>query len=252
MPEAEATGWARPMRIQEALRVFTIGFATIAESPRDDVVPHMRKYLPEVRIVERGCLDGLGRSSIDALGPDEGEVGIVARLTSGGSTLLSHAKILPIMQHVVDELVDKDGADLIVILCGADWTDVRSPRLVVNPGRLFPNAISALAQGRKLGIVKPSAGQVERERERYASLGIDATVTSASPYAGEDRLRQAAAAADTIRDAGCDLVWMTCIGMDGAMRDVVAERTQKPVILAHALLARIVSELVPSRQPAAV
>jgi hypothetical protein len=212
----------------------------------------MRKYLPDVRIAERGCLDGLGRDAIEALGPEEGEVGIVARLREGGSTLLSHAKILPIMQHVVDELEEKDGADLIVILCGADWTAIRSRPLVVNPGRLFPNTIAALAQGRRLGIVKPSAGQVERERERYAQLGIDAVVTSASPYAGEDRLRQAEAAAEQIRDAGCDLVWMTCIGMDAAMREVVAGVTRRPVILAHALLARIVSELIASPQPAAV
>ena len=122
----------------------------------------------------------------------------------------------------------------------------------MNPGRLFPANISALAHGRRLGIIKPDAGQVEKERERYAGLGIEATVTSASPYAADERLRLAAEAATKIRDAHCDLVWMTCIGMDGPMRDVVAEITGKPVVLAHALLARIVSELVASRQGALV
>jgi hypothetical protein len=37
---------------------------------------------------------------------------------------------------------------------------------------------------------------------------------------------------------------MTCIGMDAPMRDIVAEVTGAPVILAHALLARIVTELL--------
>jgi protein AroM len=234
--------------------MLTIGFATIAQSPRDDVVPHMREYLPAgAGIAERGCLNGLDRAGIDALAPVDGEVGIVARLKEGGSTLLSHSKLMPIMQRVVDGLVDEDKADLVVILCGADWTGIRARPLVVNPGRLFPANIAALAAGRRLGIIKPSAGQVEQERERYRQLGIDATVTSASPYAGEDRLRQAGDAAAVIRDAGCDLVWMTCIGMDPAMRNLVAEVTGRPVILAHALLARIVSELLASsRQPALV
>lgn len=145
----------------------TIGFATIAESPRDDVIPGMRPFLPgDVRIAERGCLDGLTWDDIDALAPDADEVGIVARLKSGGSTLLSHRKILPRMQCCVDELIVQEGAELIVILCGADWSAIRADRLVINPGKLFPGIIGGLAYGRRLGIIKPSGGQIEQERKR--------------------------------------------------------------------------------------
>ncbi len=231
----------------------TIGFATIAEAPRDDVIPAMRDILPaDVRIVERGNLNGLTREEIGALAPEPGEVGIVARLRSGSETLLSHQKILPRMQRLVDELVEEEGADLVVILCGADWSAIRSPKLIVNPGKVFPAVIAALAHGRALGIIKPSAGQVAQETNRYRQLGIAATVTSASPYVGEARLDLARQAAEQIRDAGCDLVWMTCIGMDDEMREIVAAVTGKPVILARSLLARIVGELVTSRQPAFV
>jgi protein AroM len=224
----------------------TIGFATIAQSPREDVVPGMMGFFPvETRAVERGCLDGLSPDEIAALGPDAGEVGIVARLKNGGSTLLSHQKILPIMQRCVDELIRDEGADLIVILCGADWTAIQADRLVVNPGRVFPGVVGSLAFGRRLGIIKPSAGQIEQERTRYQSLGIEAIVTSASPYAGEARLDLARNAAEELREAGCDLVWMTCIGMDAAMRDVVAAVVDRPVILAQAILARVVAELLP-------
>jgi protein AroM len=231
----------------------TIGFVTIAEAPRDDVVPAMQEILPDdVRVVERGNLNGLSPDEIAALAPEAGEVGIVARLKSGGETLLSHKKILPRMQRLVDELVEEERADLIVVLCGADWSDIQCPVLVVNPGKVFPGVVSALAGGRKLGIIKPSAGQVEQEQARYRSLGIDATVTAASPYVGEERLALARTAAEQIRDAGCDLVWMTCIGMDEEMREVVADVTGKPIILARSILARIVSELAVSRQPALV
>jgi hypothetical protein len=56
-------------------------------------------------------------------------------------------------------------------------------------------------------------------------------------------------AAEYLREEACDQIWMTSIGMDFAMREVVTEVTGKPVILAQALLARITSELIESRQP---
>lgn len=233
--------------------MLTIGFATIAEAPRDDVIPSIREMLPrDIRIAERGNLNGLSAKEIAALGPDEGEVGIVGRLKSGGETLLSHSKIFPRMQRLVDELVRDEGADLVVVLCGADWSAIRCEKLVINPGKLFPAVIAALASGRKLGIMKPSAGQVESEQARYRALGIEATVTAASPYGGDERLSLARQGAETLRDAGCDLIWMTCIGMDEAMREVVAGVTGKPIVLARSLLGRIVTELATVGQPALV
>lgn len=223
----------------------TIGMVTIGQAPRDDVVPAMRSFLPDgVRIAQRGALDDLTMEEIRSYSVTEGETGIVTRLLDGSSVLLSHAKILPAMQAKVDRLVQDDGADLIVVLCGANWSDLRSDKLIVNPGTLFPAVISSLAAGRKLGIIKPDAGQVEKETARYATMGIDAVVTAASPYAGPERLRLAEEAATTLRDSGCELVWMTCVGMDAPMRDIVASTTGVPVILAHALLARIVTEMI--------
>jgi hypothetical protein len=59
-------------------------------------------------------------------------------------------------------------------------------------------------------------------------------------------LQLAREAAEKLRDAGCELIWMTCVGMDAPMRAIVAEVTGAPVVLAHALLARIVTELLES------
>lgn len=224
----------------------TLAMITIGQTPRDDVVPAMRRILPEwTEIREYGALDGLTQDEIDAYAAPEGEPGIVTRLRDDSSVLLSHERILPRMQEQVDRAVEQDGAGLIVVLCGADWSQLQSPKLVVNPGQIFPAVITALARGRKLGIIKPDAGQVEREQARYADRGIDVVVTSASPYAGPERLALASEAAGNLRECGCELIWMTCVGMDEAMRSVVAEETGAPVILAQSLLARIVSEMLP-------
>jgi protein AroM len=222
-----------------------IGMVTIGQAPRNDVVPAMRTFLPGgIQIAERGALDGLSHDEIQAYTASAGEMGIVTKLLDGSSVLLSHQKILPAMQAKVDALVNDDGADIIVVLCGANWSELKSEKLIVNPGTLFPAIIGSLAAGRKLGTLKTDARQIEKEQARYASLGIDAIVTAASPYGGPDRLRLAEEAAITLRDAGCELVWMTCVGMDAPMRDIVASITGVPVILAHALLARVVTELL--------
>ena len=225
----------------------TVGFVAIGKTPEHDVVPEVRvRVSPDVRLCERGNLDGLSPDEVAALAPDPGEVGIVAPLGPGAETLLSHRKILPRIQRLVDELVNDERAELVVILCGADWSAIDSPVPLINPGRLFPAVVSALAHGRKLGIIKPSPGQVERERERYRMLGIDAVATSATPF-GQDRLDQARQAAELLRTAGCELIWMTCIGMDEPMREIVAAVTGRPVLLARSLLASIVAQLADGR-----
>jgi protein AroM len=230
-----------------------IGMITVGQSPRDDLVPFMTPlFTRPVQVLEAGALDHLPLPAIRALGPDPGETGIVARLHDGSETLLSHDKILPRVQACVERL-QAQGAELLVILCGADWSALISKGLVVNPGRVFPAIVSALAGGRRLGVIKPSAGQLDQARRQFAERGIEAHVTAASPYCGEARLSEARRAAESLRATRVDVVWMTCVGMDEAMREVVSGVVGTPVILARSILARIIDELiVGGRVPAAV
>src|SRR5512146_1671074 len=97
-----------------------IGMATIGQSPRDDLVPYMQStFTKPIEIVQGGRHDNLNAAEIASLGPGGPEVGIIARLRDGSSTLLSHTKVLPRMQAVVDKMV-ADRCEFVVILCGAD------------------------------------------------------------------------------------------------------------------------------------
>ncbi len=227
-----------------------IAMITVGQAPRDDLVPHMQAvFSRKVDIWQAGVLDGLSGEAMADLWPDPGEVGIVARLLAGSNTLLSHRKILPRVQALVDQAVALQ-ASPIVILCGADWSALRSPTLIVNPGKVFPAIVSALASGWRLGVIKPSAGQIEQARKQFADRGIQAVVTAASPYTGERRLRDVRGAAEHLRDAGVDLVWMSCVGMDEAMRAITSEVTGKPVILARTILARVIDEFLAAERVA--
>jgi protein AroM len=224
--------------------MMTIGFATIGQTPRDDLVPYLVGRLStQVKVIEGGIMDHLSQTEIDELGDDSGELHMVTRLRDGGSARIAYKKALPRMQRVVDGLV-ADGANLIVILCGADWSAIKASVPVINPGRLFPNIVQALAGNSKLGVIKPSAGQVEYTVKQYRdTLGIDVSVTSAFPYDEHAKVAARNAALDLKQD-DVGLVWMTCVGMDEAMKEVVQKELQRPTILARSILARVIDELV--------
>lgn len=221
----------------------TIGFATIGQTPRDDLVPYLVGQLARgVDVLQGGVLDDLTPSEMAVL--DRGDQGLhmVTRLRDGGSARLSFGLAVPRMQRVVDDLV-ANGADMVVILCGADWSQVRAKVPVVNPGKLFPNVIQALAAGSRLGVVKPSAGQVEHAIRQYQSLGLDVAVTSAFPY-DAGAIDAARDAARELRDRNAEMVWMTCVGMGEEMREAVRGELDVPIVLARSLLARVIDELV--------
>ena len=221
----------------------TIGFATIGQTPRDDLVPYLVEQLgAPVRVLQRGVLDDLSDEEMASLDRGGDGLHMVTRLRDGGSARLSYELAVPRMQAEVDALV-ADGADLVVILCGADWSAIRAKVPVVNPGKLFPNVIQALGAGSRVGVVKPSAGQVEHTQRQYEALGLDVFVTSAFPY-DANAISAAQTAAAELREAGCEMVWMTCVGMDEAMRSAVRETCGVPIVLARSLLARTIAELV--------
>jgi protein AroM len=221
-----------------------IAFATIGEAPRDDLVPYLRSRLPQdIEVEEDGVLNHLDDAGRRALDAGDDSLHMVTRDRSGGAYRLSYLRTLPKMQEVVDGLVSR-GADLVVILCGADWTPVKASVPIVNPGRLFPNLIQALGSGLKLGVIKPDEAQIPHtERQYREDLGLDAIVTAASPYTADSLDRHRAAAA-TLRDEGAELIWMTCVGMGDEARAAVHEVHPRPTILARSILARVIAELV--------
>lgn len=222
----------------------TIGFATIGQTPRSDLVPYLVDHLSKgVRVLEAGVLDGLTPAEMANLDHDDSKVHMVTRLRDGGSARIAYVEAVPRMQVVVDGLVGR-GADLIVILCGADWSVIEASVPIVNPGRLFPGLIQGLVGRSRLGVVKPSAGQVERTLEQYRhELGLDVVVTSAFPY-DADACQAARAAGLLLKEEGAELVWMTCVGMGEEMREALQAELDRPVILARSILARVIDELV--------
>lgn len=222
-----------------------LGLATIGQTPRSDLVPTIQEHVGEtVEIVQRGLLDACTPEQIATMLPEPGENHLVTRLRDGQEVPLKRQGIIEAMQDLVNA-IDDDGADVIVVLCGHDWSKVNTRALLVNPGVVFPSIVSALARGRKLGVIKPSFGQEKDAERQMQDWGVQNCIaTSASPYSGDARLAAVRTAAETLHRAQVDLVWMSCVGMDEEMRRVVLDVVQRPVLLARTVIAKIISETV--------
>lgn len=220
-----------------------IAFATIGEAPRDDLVPYLRKQLPPMtEVIEDGVLNALSSQERLALDAGDSSIHMVTRDQKGNSYRLNYQRTLPHMQRVVDGL-SAQGANLVVIICGADWTPIRSSVPVINPGKLFPNLIQALGANLKLGVIKPDSGQIPHTVKQYTALGLDPVVTAASPYQ-PDRLERARKAGEELKAQNVDLIWLTCVGMDEEFRGAVRSVLPKPTILARSILAHVINELL--------
>ncbi len=217
----------------------TIGAITIGQAPRDDVVPEIEKLLGgDVRIVQAGALDGLGRTEIAALAPRPGDDALTTRLTDGSEVVVGKPAVIPRLQACLDRLAP--ATDACVILCAGKFPPFRSPRPVLMPERLIAAAVDAVWNGGRLGVIVPIPQQRDGARARWAGVDPDVAVVVASPYQDAAGL---VAACETLRRAGVTLTIMHCLGFTSAMKRTVRDVTGAPALLPASLIARFLGEL---------
>ena len=220
------------------MRRARIGFATIGQAPRSDVVPAIVSELGvDVDVVEAGALDGLDDVAIARLAPNEGEYPFATRLADGRQVVLGKSAAEARLAAVLEAL-DARGLDLIVLLCAGTKLPRLRNTLLIEPQRIVDGLTEALAANvDRLGIVVP----LERQVDTFTLHGrVDAAlrIAHASPYEG-DRF---AHAGETLR--GCDLVVMHCMGYSAAMREKVAAASGAPTVTAPGLVAGVLRQLI--------
>lgn len=214
-----------------------IAIVTIGQSPREDVVPELQRYLPAARFVEAGALDDLDDRAIAALAPKGDDFPLVTRLRNGRSVVLGEDAITPRMQAAIARL--EADADLVIVLCTGEF-DVSSRRPLLFPGRILASTVMAVHGGRPIAILAPHDGQVTLVGDRWRKRGVQATVLAASPYAETDF----EAVGRHARDAGATLVVMDCLGYSLAMKAAVTRGSGLPALLVRSLAARVAAELL--------
>jgi len=233
----------------------TVGFVTIGQSPRTDMMEEFERALPGGRLLQRGALDELDAAEIASLAPAERDGVLVSRLRSGRSVRLAHRHIEPRVQACFEQFAH-DGVDVAVLLCTGDFPGLRFPGVLLRPHRVLPHVVAALAEGLpagagasgvRVGVMVPDEAQVAPAEVRWGPRAGAVTAVAASPYGEPGTLEEAARA---LRRAGVVLVVMDCIGYTRAMQQIVAGTAGVPAVFATGAVALILHELVRGGAPA--
>lgn len=191
-----------------------------------------------MEIVESGCLDELTEEQIESLKPEEGEPFLVTLLRDGSSVQVSREKATNLLQQRVKELENKD-VTLIVLLCTGDFPNLKSKKLIIEPGKLIRKIVQGmLTKEEKLGVIIPSSEQIEQTKKKWGD--VNPVVAVASPYENPEQIQEAA---KTLLTENVDLTVLDCIGYKKQMKQEVEEITGKPVILSCTVVARVLREL---------
>ena len=222
----------------------SIGFVTIGQSPRTDVVPEIMKILGEHEIsyVEAGALDDLSREDIERdLRPEPGDIIYVTRLRDGGEVKISKKKLLPLLEKKIRELEKK--SDIIAILCSGEFPDFESIKPVIYPDKILKGIASSIGYKGRTAILIPAEEQIDYAREKWSTYFKDLVIIPVSPYTSS--LKDFEEIRERIRRENIGFVIMDCIGYTDAQRNIIREAGENiKVISTRRALAKVLSELI--------
>jgi protein AroM len=201
----------------------------------------------DIEILERGALDDYTVEEAKRLERKPGEGLLVTRLRDGTEAGVAHGIVVPLVQKRIEEL-ERQGVELTLVLCTGRFPSFKSKRLVVYPSEILRGAVIGSIKRGKLGIVQPSKEQLRGVGARSSQSGakpwgeeVEVVHDAASPYGPEEEV---AAMAERLAKAGVDLVFLNCMGFNSRHKEIVKEKTGKPVIQSNYLVARVLKELI--------
>jgi protein AroM len=218
-----------------------IGMLTIGQSPRDDIVPALKDILGGgYEIVEAGALDDLSLENVGRIefGPED--YPLVSRMRDGTEVRITKRFVLPLLQRRIHELEEK-GVRLIVVMCTGKFPPFESRGLVVTPQEILRGVLKGALKKGRLGVVYPAKEQMRGARSEFEREGVEVYTDHLSPYQEESELDDLA---DRLRGQDLDLIFLNCFGFTSKIKQVLAERTGRPVIQSNALIARVLKELM--------
>lgn len=220
-----------------------IGTITVGQSPREDIIPDMKKILgPSITIVECGALDGLTIQDVQQFAPDNNTDIVVSRIRDGTAVTLAKKHITNRLQHCIHQL-EKQSVDLIALLGTASFPELNSTKLIIRPANLLQRIVISLIERGTIGVVTPLKAQCSQTRRKWNRSGLNVVVDFALPYASENQI---VAVARRLAKANVDLIVLDCIGFNLAMKRSIRAIMEKPVLLPITLLARTIAELIAS------
>lgn len=218
-----------------------IGFVTIGQSPRDDIVPEIAQILgPGITILERGALDGLVKAEIDRLQPEKGHFPLITRLRDGSAAVVEKKKVMPLLRKQIRQLADLD-LRLIALLCTDEFPRLEPQANLLQPSKLLFHSVLSFLEKGKLGVCVPLEDQIEAARRKWKKTGMQIAVGALNPYLESPKHDQAV---EKMRSQKVDLVVLDCMGYSKKTKERIRRLLERPVLLPRSILARAIQEFI--------
>lgn len=218
-----------------------IGFVLVGQSGRDDVLPVIKDLLgPDVDVVAKGALDGLGPDDFARMAPAPGEHPVVTRLDDGSHVVVSKPALVPRIERCLAGMGDAS-VPVAALMCTGTFPPFAVPEglLLLRGQQVIDNGVRAVCPaGGKMGVLVPLPAQEALSGGKFRNMGFDVVMAHANPYGPLEDVRAAAAA---FRDR--DVVVLHCMGFNGGHKKAVRESCGRPVLQANALMARLAAEV---------
>jgi len=210
-----------------------VAFLTIGQSPREDIMTDIRRYLKGIEYVVYGVLDGLTLEEIEKeFKPLPNEFAYVSRLRDGSEVKLSKSKVSMKLQELVNKI--EESVDLLVILCTGDF-NLKSRKPIIYPSKALIDKVRSLSP-KTIGVVVPLESQVSMARKRWGNVAKIIDIVVWSPYSGtiEDLIDLA----HSIESA--EVIVMDCLGYSVKHKVILENATHKKVIIPREVIAEVI------------
>ncbi|MGA2790877.1 MAG: AroM family protein [Candidatus Bathyarchaeia archaeon] len=218
-----------------------VGFITIGQSPRDDVLNDLPEMLRDIEAVQVGALDNLTASQIAALQPTDNETVYVSRLRDGSEVSIAKERLIPILEEKV-EFLNKD-VEVILMLCSGNIM-LRNSDKVIFPSKLLRQTVESIAKGKRkrIGIMIPDESQSQLAKNEWVGFAEEVKVVSFSPYT--DPIEHLRASSRKLDDR--DLIVMDCIGYSRHHTKIAGDVAGKPVVAARCVAFQFLEKFIAS------
>lgn len=217
-----------------------VGFLTIGQSPRDDIMDEMKPLLaPHIDVVEYGLLDDLSPEEIGSLSPRKQELPLVSRLRDGSQVLLSERKTADLLPDAVEYMKKEMNVDTVGMLCTHTFPQREYACPVVFPFGLMKSRLDEISRVQKLGVVVPLENQIDMTLQKWSHKR--AFVVAKSPYAKGTTWKDTA---NALMAEKAEAVVLDCIGYTLKDKHEIEDFLDIPILLPRTILASAINDLV--------
>jgi protein AroM len=216
-----------------------VGFLTIGQSPREDIMNEMKPLLSaQIDVMEYGLLDDLGHDTIESLAPNEQEIPLVSRLRDGGQALLSERKISELLPDAIKYMKTEMNVEAVGVLCTHEFPKMEFSYPVIFPSERMKLQIDERTDVQKAGVVVPLENQIEMAHKKWGYKR--AFVVSKSPYEKGKTWKDVA---DVLMEEKVDAVILDCIGYSVQDENALHSLLDVPILLPRTILASAINQI---------